>query len=116
MKRWRAAVVMLLVLPLSGCFMSLDELRATPPVRTAVVNSEDHVRLGQCVGERLITSGRMPYQIIPRADLGRTSIVGFVDQYQDKPMLDLQFVQRGVMPCTWRPAGGGPGPVRSTVM
>jgi hypothetical protein len=93
--RGRAALAVILApLALAGCFMSLQDLRATPPDRTGLISGDTHTRLANCVGETLIAGGRMPYQIIPRSDLGRTAIIGFTDHFHDKPMLDLQFIQQ----------------------
>jgi hypothetical protein len=90
--RWTALVACGLLL--AGCFMNLQDLRATPPVRTAVISNDDHARLGDCVGEALILKGSMPYQIVSRPDVGRTSVTGYIQAGYPPPGLDLLFIQR----------------------
>ncbi len=65
---------------------------SAPPVRTAIVENDDHLRLASCVGEALMGSSH--HQVLTRPDLTRTSVTGFLG-YSNHPVLDLRFIQHG---------------------
>ena len=99
----RALAIVIAAISLSGCVMSLQEVRSTQPIRSASFKG-DYWQIANCTLDGMQTSPRsvvtlepswLRYHIVQLAAQQRATITGFLDVAYQAPMIDLAFIQRG---------------------
>lgn len=100
----RSIAPALLIALLTGCTMSLQELRHHPPTRTALVADRQYDVLAGCVAEGLQMGQQdwindtsfLNYAVISRPEQRRITITGYLPHgfRAPWPFLDLTFIQR----------------------